>query len=74
LRYLSRTAFRTGECWAAQSIFLWPSGARAESLTIDSLLCMALLLACPLGFALFGGHHLIGGLDLLPPAEQEGAD
>src|SRR3712207_4238885 len=43
LRYSSRTRFRTGECSAAQSIFLCPSGARAGSLTID---CMLLLRLC----------------------------
>src|SRR3989337_3540401 len=36
-------AFRTGACWATQSILRRPSGARLGSLTIDSSI-MALLL------------------------------
>src|SRR5918997_2476984 len=68
-RYLSRTMFRTGECSAAQSIFLWPSGARDGSLTMDSL-CMA----SPLRSGARAGLFLRSGLDLLAPAEQKAAD
>src|SRR5688572_3482924 len=70
LRYSSRTRFRTGECSAAQSIFLCPSGARPGSLTID---CMLLLL---LGLGPFssGGYRFLDSLHLLAPAEHEAAD
>src|SRR5918998_1486570 len=68
-RYSSRTRFRTGECSAAQSIFLCPSGARDGSLTRDSLCMMVLLLA---GARVAG--VLFGGLYLLAPAEHEAAD
>src|SRR5215210_5631175 len=71
LRYFSRTAFRTGECRAAQSIFLCPSGASVGSFMLDPLLCMLLLLARPGLGALFDGHHLLGGFDLFAPAEEE---
>src|SRR3712207_4310176 len=69
LRYLSRTRLRTGECSAAQSIFLCPSGARDGSLTRDSLCMGVLLLAC----ARVAGV-LFGGLYLLAPAKHEAAD
>src|SRR5918999_2768533 len=72
LRYVSRILFRTGEWRAAQSIFLCPSGARAGSLTMDSL-CISSLLGS--GFFSFGGHRLlVDGLDLLATAEHEAAD
>src|SRR5919112_6472421 len=62
----SRTAFNTGECSAAQSIFLWPSGAGAGSLTIDSCIASSAFLSTL--------YHLLGGLDLFPAAEHEGAN
>src|ERR671917_2934721 len=71
LRYSSRMLFRTGECSAAQSIFLWPSGASAGSLTMDSL-CISSLLSS--GFLTFGGHRLLDGLYLLAHTEHEAAD
>src|SRR5918997_4420262 len=67
-RYLSRTMFRTGECSAAQSIFLCPSGARDGSLTMDSL-CIAPPLTSAGGTGLF-----LGGLDLFATAEQEASE
>src|SRR5919112_6661001 len=70
-RYLSRTILRTGECPAAQSIFLWPSGARVGSLTMDSL-CISSLSGS--GFLPFGGHRLLDGLYLLADTEHEAAD
>src|ERR687894_755104 len=69
LRYSSRTRFRTGECSAAQSIFLCPSGARPGSRTSDSL-CISLLLPC----VAVRRDLLVGGLDLFAPAEQEAGD
>src|SRR5918998_87893 len=69
LRYSSRTRFSTGECSAAQSIFLCPSGAREGSRTSDSL-CISLLLRC---FAV-RRDLFVGGLDLFAPAEQEAGD
>src|SRR5215210_8479496 len=69
-RYLSRTALRTGECPAAQSIFLWPSGASAGSLTMDSM-CISSL-SGP-GFLTFGGHRLLDGLYLLAHTEHKAA-
>src|ERR671917_2689146 len=71
LRYSSRTLFRTGEWRAAQSIFLCPSGARAGSLTMDSL-CISFLLSS--GFLSFGGHRLLDGLYLLAHTEHKAAD
>src|ERR687898_1450042 len=70
LRYLSRTALRTGEWSAAQSIFLWPSGARAGSLTMDSPYISTL--SGP-GFLTFGGHRLLDGLYLLAHTEHKAA-
>src|ERR1051325_6409117 len=56
-KYLSRTEFKTGECSAAQSIFLWPSGASAGSFTTDS--CMSFSgLRCLALQQLFGRFHL----------------
>src|SRR5215218_10704780 len=69
-KYLSRTVSSTGECSAAQAIFLWPSGASAGSLTMDS--CIQL----PSGprFLSFGGHRLlVDGLHNLAPPKHEGA-
>src|SRR5215210_9394553 len=37
-----KMVFKTGACWATQSILRWPSGARAGSFTMDSPI-MALL-------------------------------
>src|ERR687889_993372 len=71
LRYSSRIMFRTGECSAAQSIFLCPSGARPGSLTMDSL-CISFLLSS--GFLSFGSHCLLDGLYLLAHTEHEAAD
>src|ERR687898_3429644 len=71
LRYFSRTALRTGECSAAQSIFLWPSGARAGSLTMDSPYISSL--SGP-GLLTFGGHRLLDGLYLLAHTEHKAAD
>src|SRR5215204_5116780 len=70
LKYLSRTIFSTGECSAAQAIFLWPSGASAGSLTIDS----CIQLPSGLRFFCFGGHRLLDGLHLLAHAKHEAAD
>src|SRR5215210_3021263 len=70
-RYLSRMALRTGECSAAQSIFLWPSGASEGSLTIDSR-CIFVLSGS--GFLTFGGHRLLDGLYLLAHTEHEAAE
>src|ERR671919_1739121 len=70
-RYLSRTILRTGECPAAQSIFLWPSGARPGSRTTDSL-CISFLLSS--GFLSLSGHRLLDGLHLLAHTEHEAAD
>src|SRR5919112_6594823 len=70
-RYLSRTMLRTGECSAAQSIFLWPSGARAGSLTMDSPYISPLSGS---GFLTFGGHRLLDGLYLLAHTEHEATD
>src|SRR5215218_9660242 len=39
----SKMAFRTGACWATQSILRRPSGARLGSLTIDSSIIALLL-------------------------------
>src|SRR5918997_6873775 len=69
-RYLSRMLFRTGECSAAQSIFLWPSGASAGSLTIDS--CKQL--PSGLRFLCFSGHRLLDGFHLLAHTEHKAAD
>src|SRR5829696_5418501 len=38
-----KIVFRTGACWATQSILRCPSGARAGSLTIDSSIMLLLL-------------------------------
>src|SRR5215204_7343471 len=62
---------RTGECSAAQSIFLWPSGARAGSLTMDSPYISPLSGS---GFLTFGGHRLLDGLYLLAHTEHKAAD
>src|SRR5918999_3743504 len=70
-RYLSRTILRTEECPAAQSIFLWPSGARPGSRTTDSL-CISYLLSS--GFLSLGGHRLLDGLYLLAHTEHDAAD
>src|SRR5215216_7194798 len=39
----SAILFRTGACWATQSILRWPSGAREGSLTSDSLIMFLLI-------------------------------
>src|SRR3712207_2972272 len=69
LRYSSRTRLRTGECSAAQSIFLCPSGARPGSLTMDPLCMVCASLPRPPG-----AHLFLCGLHLLPPAEHEAGD
>src|SRR5215204_2666766 len=69
-KYLSRTVFSTGECSAAQAIFLWPSGASAGSLTMDS----CIQLPSGLRFLCFSGHRLLDGLHLLTHTEHEAAD
>src|ERR687893_144387 len=69
LRYSSRTRFSTGECSAAQSIFLCPPGAREGSRTSDSL-CISLLLPC----VAVRRDLFVGGLDLFASAEREAGD
>src|SRR5215210_5959110 len=70
-RYLSRTALRTGECSAAQSIFLWPSGASEGSLMMDSMYISSLSGS---GFFTLCSHRLLDGLYLLAHPEHEAAE